>query len=936
MLSVRLPAGQLEPRLPPELAIASSNGPRLCVAAGPTEAVTRLQQQLEAEGVVCKPLHTSHAFHSPMMDPAIEPFAALVRAVKLSPPKLPFVSTTTARLITDEEATDPGYWAAHLRRTVHFAEAIAEVWTEPDRVLLEVGPRTTLATLARQQVGDKSRQFAVSSLGDGADDEAEWTALLGAVGQLWLAGVSVDARAFFALEQRRRVPLPTYPFERQRHWLESPGQARVPVEETIVAAPVAVHPGKVIVMENQSAERTNGHKAGVMARLRGLLEEASGIDFAAADPSITFLELGLDSLFLTQIALSLKRQFGVTIGFRQLLEELSTLDRLADRIVATLPAEAPVVASPALPPPAAPLATPAAMPGTIQALVEQQLRIMQQQLEVLSGRTSVEEKAHPAPAATETSAASPYLDGDEPAKPMTYDVKKAFGAIARIHTAREELPPRQKARLDELVTRYTARTQKSKAWTQEHRAPLADPRVVTGFRPLIKELVYPVVCTRSAGARLWDLDGNEYVDALNGFGSNFLGHASPVVTDAIKTQVDLGFEIGPMQPFVGDCARLVCELTGHDRAAFCNTGSEAVMGAMRVARTVTGRNLIVVFSGSYHGIFDEVIVRGTKRLRSVPAAPGIMPESVENVLVLDYGTPESLALIKERAGELAAVMVEPVQSRRPDFRPVEFLRELRAVTEQAGCAYIWDEVITGFRIHPGGAQAHFGVQADLATYGKVVSGGLPMGVIAGRKQWMDALDGGFWQFGDDSVPTAGVTYFAGTFVRHPLAMIATKATLEHLKQAGPALQEALNARTDRLARELNAYCEAVKAPVKIKHFGSLWKAFHVEDHPMQDLLFVYLRARGIHIWDGFPCFLSEAHGEAEVDLIVTAFKESVAEMQEAGFYPPPAQNPELPVVLDASRPPLPDARLGRDPSGNPAWYVPNPREAGKYLKLEAK
>jgi glutamate-1-semialdehyde aminotransferase len=359
------------------------------------------------------------------------------------------------------------------------------------------------------------------------------------------------------------------------------------------------------------------------------------------------------------------------------------------------------------------------------------------------------------------------------------------------------------------------------------------------------------------------------------------------------------------------------------------------MGALRVARTVTGKSLVAVFSGSYHGIFDEVIVRGTRRLRSVPAAPGILPESIANVLVLDYGTPESLAVLRERADDLAAVMVEPVQSRRPDFQPVEFLQELRGLTERAGCAYIWDEVITGFRVHPGGAQARFGVKADLATYGKVAGGGMPLGIICGKARWMDALDGGTWQFGDDSVPTVGVTYFAGTFVRHPLTMAATRATLEYLKARGPALQEQVNASTDRLARTLNAHFEGVGAPLKIKHFGSLWKAFYLADHPMQDLLFCYLREKGIHIWDGFPCFLTEAHTEADVDRIIDAFKASVGEMQEAGFLPRGARKAPTPIAFDATKPPVPGARLGRDPSGNPAWFVPNPAEPGKYLKVDA-
>ena len=209
-----------------------------------------------------------------------------------------------------------------------------------------------------------------------------------------------------------------------------------------------------------------------------------------------------------------------------------------------------------------------------------------------------------------------------------------------------------------------------------------------------------------------------------------------------------------------------------------------------------------------------------------------------------------------------------------------------------------------------------------------------MGVMAGKRAWMDALDGGAWQFGDGSAPTVGVTYFAGTFVRHPLAMAATKATLEYLKAKGPALQEGLNAKTERLARTLNDYIHEVKAPLKIKHFGSLWKAFHIEDHPMQDLLFVLLREKGLHIMDGFPCFLSDAHTDADVDAIIAAFKQSIDEMQEATFYPEAPRKEVAAAVFDASKPPVPGARLGRDPSGNPAWFVPNPAEAGKYMKVE--
>src|SRR6202044_703114 len=155
--------------------------------------------------------------------------------------------------------------------------------------------------------------------------------------------------------------------------------------------------------------------------------------------------------------------------------------------------------------------------------------------------------------------------------------------------------------------------------------------------------------------------------------------------------------------------------------------------------------------------------------------------AVANVTVLPYGEPESLAWIREHQNELAAVVVETVQSRHPNLRPLEFLRELRGITATSGSALVFDEVVTGFRMHPGGMQAIFDIRADLATYGKVVAGGLPVGVIAGCSNFMDALDGGQWQFGDDSVPQAGVTFYAGTFMRHPIALAAVRASLQHLK-----------------------------------------------------------------------------------------------------------------------------------------------------------
>src|SRR5690606_24691571 len=170
---------------------------------------------------------------------------------------------------------------------------------------------------------------------------------------------------------------------------------------------------------------------------------------------------------------------------------------------------------------------------------------------------------------------------------------------------------------------------------------------------------------------------------LNGFGSNFLGYQPDVIKEALLQQIEEGYEIGPQHEKSGEVCRLICDFTGFDRAALCNTGSEAVLGAMRIARTVTGRATIVAFTNSYHGIMDEVVVRGTKKLKTFPAASGILEDAVKNMLILDYGTEESLRIIQERAHALAGVLVEPIQSRRPDLGPVEFLRKPRATTAGA-------------------------------------------------------------------------------------------------------------------------------------------------------------------------------------------------------------------------------------------------------------
>ena len=989
MLSVRLGLDALLPRLPAGVSLAAENAPGACVVAGPLDAVAAFQLQLEAEGVACRALRTSHAFHSSMMDPVVAPFQAEVAAIARSAPRLPLVSTATGEWLDAAEATSPKYWARHLREPVRFATALRRVLDAPARVLLEVGPRATLSALSRQHPCVREQEVAVvATLADTpASEVAEFHR---AAGQLWCSGAMIDPAGFDRRTVRHRVLLPTYPFERRRYWIEAalPSSGAAPPPESALhraalatAASVETPmpdsgPQPSVAPSALDVAPTGSRKPRLVSQLREVFEDVAGFDLADADTDANFLELGLDSLMLTQVALQLQKTFAVRITFRQLMCEGGSLDRLAALLDRELPDDVPATfaapalpvtataASPAMPLPPVPASVPIDPQATgvggdvLRTLIAQQMQLMAQQLALLAGtpvavEVAAADAAPPSgqpvaeapagasavspgpaqPAASGSTADTGIADEEAALAHTRYDVAKAFGAIARIHNANTELTGLQRARLDAFMRRYVARTQRSKDYTQQHRPHLADPRVVNGFRPLLKEITYQIVVDRSKGSRVWDIDGNEYIDVLNGFGMNLFGWQPDFVLEAVRRQLDQGYEIGPQHPLAGEVAKLVCDVTGFDRAGLCNTGSEAVMGTIRIARTVTGRSTLVIFTGSYHGIFDEVIVRGTRKLRSVPAAPGILRNTAENVLVLDYGTEESLAIIRERGDEIAAVLVEPVQSRRPDFQPREFLQQLRAITRDAGALLIFDEVVTGFRSHPRGAQHVLGIGADLASYGKVVGGGFPIGVIAGKREYMDALDGGQWQFGDDSIPTVGVTYFAGTFVRHPLALAAAKAVLEHIQAEGPALQEGLNASTAAMVAELNAFCTQVGAPIAVKHFASVWKTVFTEDHPLQDLLFAMMRSRGIHVLDNFPCFFTTAHSAADFAAIVKAFEESVLELQSAGFLPRRLDAERL--AFDASRPPLPGARLGRDPDGNPAWFVANPDIPDKYLKVNA-
>lgn len=322
MLAVRLSEGELTSLLPRGVSIAAVNAKNQCVASGPADAIDALSARLSESGSAFRRLATSHAFHSEMMDGALKPFVAELRKFKLNAPRIPYVSNLTGRLITSAEATDPDYWGRHLRQGVRFADGVCELAKEPRRVFLEVGPGRNLSAMARTSLGPGPA--VVASLGANQTSEGspgDAAMITDALGQLWIAGAPVNWQGLQTGARRRRVPLPSYPFERKQFRLgdvanEPAGLAAArlgPDAPALAAVPAA-----------------NGE--GTLATLKALFQELSGVDLSDSPASASFLELGFDSLFLTQASRAVENRFGVAITFRQLLEEHSTLEKLAAKL----------------------------------------------------------------------------------------------------------------------------------------------------------------------------------------------------------------------------------------------------------------------------------------------------------------------------------------------------------------------------------------------------------------------------------------------------------------------------------------------------------------------------------------------------------------------------------------------------------------------------
>lgn len=646
------------------------------------------------------------------------------------------------------------------------------------------------------------------------------------------------------------------------------------------------------------------------ARVCEIVESVSGVGVNDLSEETNLLDLGLDSLMFVRIGRVLESTYSVDISMKTFYDELSVLGPLAEFLSShgsvaaeapqepkesveqaseTVVSEVPVITqereSRAIETPR-PASRPfAASAGAdVNTVMSAHMQLMRTYLSGMAGTASGDAslgetlagESRPAPQA-EARLPSGKIDPDAAHR----DAMEVRAKFSGIELSRETLSSQQRQFIDELAARFAARFPSSKAQAQAGREHLADWKYSLQFKSDLKELRFPIVCERAEGARFSDIDGNEFVDITMGMGVHYFGHSPEFINAAVRAQIDRSSALGPQAERATRVAQKLCAMTGHDRAALFVTGSDAVMLALRIVRAARRRNKVVIFGGAYHGICSEVLAAQGEH-GSIVMSPGIPPQTVEDIVVLDYDAPESLQRIEAMADELAAVMVEPVQSRNPALQPQRFLRQLRALCTEKGVPLIFDEMVNGFRQAPGGMQEWFGVKSDMSTYGKIIGGGYPLSVVSGTAELMQWIDGGQWHYGDDSAPLTDSISTGGTHNKHPIALAAAEAVLDHLKD-NPQLAGAVRARMHRLADRINVYFERESVPLRLTYCGTQFKFESFASGFEYELFFYLLTERGIYSWELHVANLSTAHSERDCDALVAAIKDSVSEMRSRGF-----------------------------------------------------
>lgn len=760
-------------------------------------------------------------------------------------------------------------------------------------------------------------------------ESQDWLKFWEQVKMLYKEGVWINWKEFYQGNEQELLMLPNYCFQRKVIWKE-------------------IHERKAekMYIEVEKEEKKEGNKImadrrkEVSEKLKDIIQQITGMDTEEINESSDLFSFGFDSLMLMNLGEQINHEYNMNIPAEEFFTNLNNLESVTECILNNLRAKKeetedvkekkqqqqtetvyaqsfqeetsnkefakasftevsqPVNINTAY---QNSVAQSSMVQGNInfqqfQSVFENQCKILSEQNELIRNLT--------------TSIATKGMNCVQ--QPMTSQAKVIeAGSIEKTYTRNEIDEEREKKDyfipyhkvdvdkgngLTDLQYEYVKKVEKefnrltkgSKESTQHFRVNHASARNTAGFTRMLKEMTYQIVAEEGKGSKIKDVDGNEFLDVAMGFGVNLFGHAPKFITDALKEEIEKGFPLGPMGRLAGTVAKQICKLTGNERVFFCNSGTEADMFALRIARAITGKDKIVIFAGAYHGTYDGIlgipILQKDGSTCTVSMVPGVTNNAVKDLVVLNYNTPASLQYIEEHADEIAGILVETVQSRRPDVQPKKYLKKLRKLTEEKDIALIFDEVITGFRIGAGGAQEFYGINADIVTYGKIVGGGMPIGIVAGKAKFMDSVDGGMWCYGDNSVPPCSEkrTMVAGTFCHHGLAMAAANVVLKYIEENKDTLYPELNGKTKKFVDRTNAFFKEENVPFTVVNFGSLFRFYNVLLE--YDIFYYSLIAKGIYIWEGRNCFFSTEHSQEDIDKLFETIKETIYEMKEYGYF----------------------------------------------------
>ena len=388
---------------------------------------------------------------------------------------------------------------------------------------------------------------------------------------------------------------------------------------------------------------------------------------------------------------------------------------------------------------------------------------------------------------------------------------------------------------------------------------------------------YPFFAERAEGSRIYDVDGNSYVDYCLAYGPLVLGHADPNIIGEVSKQIERGTAYGvPTENEIKLAKQVVRRVPCADMVRFMNSGTESTMSAIRLARAATGRNKIVKFEGSYHGAHDYVLVKSGSGAVGLPDSPGVPEDTTRNTVLAPFNDEEAVAeLIESEKDEIAAIIVEPVMGNIGCIPPKKgYLEFLRKITSENDIILIFDEVITGFRIAEGGAQEYFGVIPDLVTFGKILGGGFPMGALAGKRELMEMI------------APSGNVYQAGTFNGNPVSI---KAGLAMLKQLDSNFYTTMNSKGQKLRKGLADVLENNGLNFHVAGLSSMFQIYFKEGDVLDykdakaadtqgfTAYFHKLLEGGVFIPPSqFECcFLSKAHSDDDIQLTLETVDEAL-------------------------------------------------------------